>query len=277
MKVAVVAAGTMGAGIGARLRESGAQVFTSVAGRGPATARRAEAAGLVAIDDDLELVGAVDVLLSIVPPGDAQALAARFAPGLTAAKGRVLYVDCNAVAPQTVAQVGETVRAAGSPFADVGIIGAPPRPGGPGPRLYASGEALDGVMRLKDFGLDVRPVPGGVGQASALKMAYGSLTKGLTALGASMALAATAAGVEDLLAAELAASQPELLAWLSRQVPSMPPKAYRWVPEMEEVARFMPDLGGAQMFTGAAAVYAQLEGEEAAEPARLLAQWFDRR
>ena len=41
-----------------------------------------------------------DFILSILPPGDAVALARRFAGALTASNSKPVYVDCNAVSPQ---------------------------------------------------------------------------------------------------------------------------------------------------------------------------------
>ena len=67
--VAIVAQGAMGAGVGARLAERGLRVITSLAGRSEASAKRAEAAGMVAVSDQ-ECVQA-DFFLSICPPSDA--------------------------------------------------------------------------------------------------------------------------------------------------------------------------------------------------------------
>ena len=69
---AVIAAGEMGSGIGRRLTERGARVVTSLEGRGPASAARARDAGMVAIGD-ADLVAQATVILSVVPPGQAQA------------------------------------------------------------------------------------------------------------------------------------------------------------------------------------------------------------
>jgi hypothetical protein len=80
---------------------------------------------------------------------------------------------------------------------------------------------------------------GPVGTASALKMCYGGITKGLIAIGSAMALAAMRAGIGPLLHAELMASQPQLMAGFGRSIPDMFSKAGRWVAEMEEVAGFV--------------------------------------
>ena len=224
MRIAIIAAGEMGAGVGARLHARGAEVMTSLAGRGPDTAERARRAGMVAIDDDAALVAASDIVLSILPPAEAVALAQRLAPALKAARDEVLYADCNAVAPETVRRVAAVVRATGCRFADVGIIGGPPRPEGYTPRFYASGAAAADLRALNDFGLDVRLVAGGVGAASALKMSYASLTKGFTAIGMASARGAENGHVARRCGPNSPQSQPQLFAWLQRQMPTIYPR-----------------------------------------------------
>ena len=121
MRVAIIAPGEMGAAVGARLRRRGAGVATSLAGRSRASAERARCAGFEVVDGDDRLVDEVGVVLSIVPPAQALPLAERLAPALARAGGRVVYADCNAVAPETVRRIAGVVAAAGCPFADVGI------------------------------------------------------------------------------------------------------------------------------------------------------------
>ncbi len=95
---------------------------------------------------------------------------------------------------------------------------------------------------------------GPVGAASALKMSYGGITKGLTAVGSAMILSAERAGVGGP-EAELADSQPGLLAYFTRSVPDMFPKAYRWVAEMEEIAHFHGAEPSQDMYEAIAALY----------------------
>ena len=257
MRIGIIAQGEMGTGIGWRLAQSGAEVSTCVVGRSAASRERAERAGIKIVGDDEALIANCDMLLSILPPSEALSLAQRLAPALSAQKGRVLYVDCNAVAPETVRRVAAAIAPTGSAFADVGIVGGPPRPGYV-PRLYVSGEAAQKFLALRDFGLEILVVEGGIGAASALKLSYAALTKGLTAIGIAVARGATSDGVAEMLRAEFLASQPELHKWLTRQMPTMIPKAYRWVGEMEEIARFLGDDPTAAMFEGAARSYEKI-------------------
>src|SRR5215472_2852865 len=153
--IAVIAPGEMGAGIGQRLRERGARVITSLADRSAASAQRAERAGMVAVASDDE-IAAADMILSVVPPGDAAGLAERLKPAIARAAQKPFYVDCNAVAPPTAEAIGAILAGSGASYVDGGIIGAPPTPTTAGARLYVSGERAKDVMRLNSLGLDTR-------------------------------------------------------------------------------------------------------------------------
>ena len=102
-----------------------------------------------------------------------------------------------------------------------------------------SGPRADLVMTLSNYGLDIRVVNDQIGAASALKMSYAGLTKGLIAVGAAMVGGVSRAGLASELRAELERSQPELLAMLRMRMPAMFSKAYRWVAEMEQMGNFL--------------------------------------
>ena len=257
--VAVIAPGMMGSGVGQRLVENGVEVRTSLAGRSDATLARAKAAGMVGASD--EQIAASDIILSILPPGDAAGLVERLAPALRAATRKPVYVDCNALDPATVLRIARVVQETGATFVDGGIIGGPPRPGYT-PRIYLSGEAAPRAAELTKYGLEMPIQAGPIGAASAMKMSYAGITKGFTALGAAMMLAATRAGTAEALKAELSSSQPALFGWLTRQTPGMYSKAYRWVAEMEEIAAFVgEDPAARQFYEGAARLYERLAAD----------------
>lgn len=262
--VAVIAPGAMGAGTGARLVEHGVTVLTSLTGRSAETIARARNAGMR--DASEEEIASADLFLSILPPGEAVALAERFAPHLKAGNRKPVYVECNAISPPTVERVAAAIAPTGCPFVDAGIIGAPPRPDYNGPTFYASGRDAPRFAALGAFGLKIRVLDGPLSAASALKMSYGGITKGITAIAAAMFVAATRGGSADALFAELKESQPQLLAWFSRQLPAMPSKAYRWVAEMEEVSDFAGGIPAAQhMYEAVAELYEHIARDSAAE------------
>jgi len=255
--VAVIAPGMMGAAVGKRLADNGLKVLTSLKGRSQETVARAKAAGIVGANDE-EIAG-TDFILSILPPGDALALAERFAPALKASNSKPVYVDCNAINPVTVNRVAAVIAPTDCPFVDAGIIGSPPKPGDAGPRFYASGPAAPRFATLRDYGLDIRVLDGAISAASALKMSYAGITKGTQAIGAAMMLAATRAGSADALFAELSSSQKEMFAWFKRGLAQMPPKAYRWIAEMHEIAGFVgDDPAASELYEGAAHFYERI-------------------
>jgi L-threonate 2-dehydrogenase len=268
--VALIAPGMMGSAVGKRLVDNGLKVLTSLTGRSAETLARARAAGMQGATD--AEIAATDFILSILPPGDAVALAQRLAPALTASNGKPVYVDCNAISPKTVERLVAALAPTGTPYVDVGIIGGPPKPGDAGPRFYASGKEAARFATLKQYGLDVRVLEGSLTAASALKMSYAGMTKGTQAINAVMLLAATREGTSDALFAELSKSQPQVLAWLKSYLGVMPPKAYRWVAEMHEIADFVgEDPSGHELYVGAAHFYEQFardyDGDKVADAA----------
>jgi L-threonate 2-dehydrogenase len=235
--VAVIAPGMMGSAVAQRLTSAGVQVRTLLAGRSAASVARAQAAGLT--DASRDQIAEADFILSVVPPGEALALAESLSPAMRAVTRKPVYVDCNAVSPETVLRIDRVVRESGARFVDGGIIGPPPEQDSSRTRIYLSGPDAGTVTVLEQYGLSMPVHPGPVGAASAMKMSYAGITKGFTALGATMMLAATRAGTVDALIDEMKVSQPALLKWLTSQMPKMHSKAYRWIAEMEEIAAFV--------------------------------------
>jgi 3-hydroxyisobutyrate dehydrogenase-like beta-hydroxyacid dehydrogenase len=266
LTVAVIAQGEMGSGIGARLAAHGARVLTSLKGRSEASAARAAKAGMEPVGDDARLVALSDFLLSVIPPGEAVPFARRFAPVIVASAKKPVFVECNAISPARVAEVAAILAPSGAPFIDGGIVGAAPSPEKIGGRIYVSGPEAQRALALKELGLDIRPVEGGIGAASAVKCSYAALTKGTQALGVALILGAMRAGVADALRQELTTSQPQLYAYLERQIPNMYRKAYRWVAEMEEIGEHLglAEPGAREIYRGMARLYEHLGPDQIA-------------
>jgi L-threonate 2-dehydrogenase len=257
--VGLVGTGHMGSAVGRRLRSHGVRVVACVADRSERSRSLASDAGIDLLDDLGGVLRDAEVVLSIVPPAAARAVAHDLAVAASDLDGavldEVLVVDANAIAPATAREIATTLTAAGLGAADGGIIGPPPRDGVT-PRVYVSGDALAPVLRLGHHGLDVRPIDGGVGAASALKLSYAALTKGTAAIALQLLVAAERAGVTEPLLDELRGSLPHHLDVLERQVPGVPAKARRWVGEMEEIEAAFRAVGlPAGTFAGVAELY----------------------
>lgn len=263
--IGVVAPGAMGSAVALRLTGHRARVVTLLDGRSEATRARATAAGMEGVAPDT--LAAADLILSIVPPAEAMGLARSLAPALRQAKRKAVFVDCNALDVRTVKAVAAVVAETGAGFVDGGIIGFPPQPGTPGPVFHLSGGPAAAIAAtLTGLGLRTKSMDGPVGAASALKMSYAGITKGIAAVASAMVLGAERAGAGAALRAELADSQPQLLSRFATTLPDMIPKAYRWIAEMREIAAFLDeDPAAAAMFEAIAQLYERIAQDAAVD------------
>jgi 3-hydroxyisobutyrate dehydrogenase-like beta-hydroxyacid dehydrogenase len=275
--ISIIGAGAMGSGIGRTLVAGGAHVRTYLDGRSEATKARAAAAGMEPAG--MEAILSADLVLSIIPPSQAISVAAEVADAARKAGRPVVFIDCNAISPDTMGKVAAAFADSPVEVFDGSIIGAPPKPGDAGTRLYVSGDTADKTALLAAHGLLVRRINGPLGAASALKMCYSGINKGLIGLGTAMMLAAIRSGADESLKRELAESVPDLDSRFGRALPDMFPKAYRWVAEMEEIAAFLGDDDpAAQIYRGMAGLYRKIAddreagGALAAELERMLSR-----
>jgi 3-hydroxyisobutyrate dehydrogenase-like beta-hydroxyacid dehydrogenase len=253
--IGILSPGDMGHSVGNVLREHGLRVIAYLGDRSARTKALAREAQIEEVPSYRALVEEADVILSILVPAQAVAAAELVAQALRETGADLLYVDCNAIAPQTVLAVGDIITQADGRFVDASIIGGPPREGY-SPRIYASGPDAADFAELADHGLDIIVIDDVVGHASALKLCYASLTKGSAALYAELMIAAKALGVEETLIAEFKHSQADRFAGIERSLPRLPVKARRFVGEMEEMAKMYDALGlSPNMLAGAAKVY----------------------
>ena len=249
--VAVLSPGEMGAGIGSVLVADGLDVVTSLAGRSGLTRTRAAEAGMRDAGSIDDVVAGCDLLLSVLVPSQAVPIAQEVAGAMVRTGARPVYVECNAIAPQTVARIATIIGDAGAAFVDAGIIGGPPRPGRAGARLYCSGPDTSTFQTLAEHGLDVRRVGPRIGQASGLKMVYAASTKGTAAIWTELLVAARALDLSEALMAELGDG-----ASVIGGLVDMPRRSRRWVGEMEEIAATFAGIGlTPKIMEGAADMY----------------------
>ena len=253
--VGILSPGDMGHTVGRVLGEHGLRVITCTQGRSRRTRLLAESANITAVPTYRQLAVESDLILSILVPTQAMAATENVAQVLDDTETELVYADCNAIAPQTVLQIDEIITAVGGTFVDASIIGPPPKNEG-ATRFYASGDDLRIFQELNRFGLDVRPLGAEVGLASAIKMCYASMTKGITALCTELLTAAEILGVSEALGEEFKLSQSTLYERMERGLPSMPPKSRRWIGEMEEISATFEHVGlTPKILAGAADMY----------------------
>jgi 3-hydroxyisobutyrate dehydrogenase-like beta-hydroxyacid dehydrogenase len=257
--IAIVSPGDMGSGIGKVLVQDGYQVLTCLEGRSPLTKESARKSGFQDTPNIATLLSQADCLISIVPPESALSVAQDIAGQIQSAKSGLIYVDCNAIAPQTALKVAEIIEGAGVRFVDGGIIGSPPERKGL-TRVYLSGPDRSEILELHGQNLEFRDLGDKIGTASALKMCYASQTKGTTALWLHSIITAQSLGVLDALRDEWTLSHPPLWGRMEDNLPTVPHRAGRWISEMKEIALTMEGIGlSPDVFEGAAAMYEMVD------------------
>ena len=239
--IAILSPGSMGSAVGKVLRESGYDLVTNLDGRSERTRALAEEAGFRAVSGIDSIVEEADLVMSILVPSEAISVAREAAAAMKRTGASPAYADCNAVSPDTARELGGIIEAAGGRFIDAGIIGGPPGSGSP-PRFYASGPHEAVIGELDGKGIIVPLLGGDVGRASAIKMCYASLTKGVSALQTAALVAAYRLGLSSELEEEMSSSQAKVLAQM-QSVIGLPGKAFRWVGEMEEIAATFESVG----------------------------------
>jgi len=264
--IAVLHPGEMGAALGAGLAARGHRVVWASAGRGAATRERAEHCGLEDVETLARAAQAADIVFSVCPPHAALELARAVA----ACGFGGVYVDANAVSPETTRALQQVVEAGGASYVDGGIIGPPPLPGA-SVRIYVCGNRAAEIAALfEGCIMQALALDGPVGAASALKVCYAAWNKGATALLAAIRALAQQEGVDAALLAEWKVSLPDIPK-RSEAVSRNARKAWRWIAEMEEIAASFEAAGlPAGFHLAAADVYRRLEGfKDAAEPPAL--------
>ncbi|KIY62481.1 hypothetical protein CYLTODRAFT_494599 [Cylindrobasidium torrendii FP15055 ss-10] len=254
--ISLVGAGAMGAALAARMHQNGAgTILSPLEGRSEETIQRAAACGIVSASY-ADIVKTATHILSVVPPGEALAVARTIASAYQQQNTRraLIFVDCNAVNTESVREISAVFSGTNVRFVDGSIIGLPPSETyNPGIFFAPSPDAdmhwfEEFVGTLKGYGLNVFAMEGegvSVGDASALKMAHSAIVKGTLGLMTSAVLAANAsspATARGLIHA-LEISQPRFVDLSDELLAEMIPKAYRFVKEMKEVGGFISAAG----------------------------------
>lgn len=253
--IGVMSPGDMGQAVAQQLKQRGYHVCTALDQRSARSKTLAREAGLTDVGTIARLTEQCDVILSIMNPGSALEFSGEVAQALRANQRQPLFVDCNAIAPVTMQAVNANIVAARGRCADAGIIGPPPR-GAAKISLYVSGPEARELEQLATPQVNVVVLSERIGDASAIKICYGAMNKGLIALALEVLITARRLGVDTALETQLMKTHRDVYDRVMGGLTVMPPKAYRWVPEMLEIARTFESVGMTpRVFQGAADIY----------------------
>lgn len=231
--VGILHPGMMGISVAASFIQAGNEVLWASDDRSLESKNRAKS--LDSFEDTGWLNGLVNrskLIISVVPPHAAKDVAF----DVSSLGFRGIYIDANAISPNTAQQVADEIESSGATYIDGGIIGPPAEISG-STRLYLSGDdAVFAAGKLNGGPLEVIPLSGNnLMSASTLKMAYAGWTKGTNALLIGLITLAQQQGVLTQLFEEWDKSQPALRQKVD-SLGSSVSKAWRFSGEMEEIA-----------------------------------------
>jgi 3-hydroxyisobutyrate dehydrogenase-like beta-hydroxyacid dehydrogenase len=262
--VGIVSPGAMGSAIGAAYAAGGARAVATVAGRSDRTRGLVEAAGLHLVPDLDAVVAEAELVLSVVPPGEAADVAAAIAAAARRVGATPVVADLNATAPATVRRIESILADAGLELVDGSISGGPPRADYT-TRVYLSGPGAETLAAGAPAWLDARLVGEEVGLASAVKMCTASMYKGSTGVLVHALLTAHDHGVLPQVLDDLHDSFPGQIDRAARTIAIAATKADRFVGEMREIAATQDAAGlPPALFEAMAEVYATLATSELA-------------
>jgi len=231
--------GAMGISLAVTAQNTGHTAYWVSAGRSPGTCERAAKHSLVETRTIKELCDRCGVIISVCPPYAATEVAEKV---LTYSfKG--VYADVNAISPQRVKHIGQSMNDAGVQFVDGGIIGGPAwKPDATW--LYLSGRNADQVAECFAGGpLAIEVIGDEIGKASALKMCFAANTKGTTALLCAIVAAAEEMGVRKELEKQWSRHGSEFARNTLARISGVTAKAWRFSGEMEEIASTLEAAG----------------------------------
>jgi len=232
----------MGHSVALVLLEDGFRVVTTLVGRSERTRRLCASAKIMALDSMLAVVDQADIILSVVPPASVKSVATDFAKTVSHSSRKPLFVDCNAESPMTAQEVGEIIDGAKAPYLDACIIG-PAREVRHQCTFYVSGPNAHMFEERLGRSLQTHILGDRIGQASAFKMTFAGLNKGLAALLFELTVAAQEFSFLDELLGLYTALLPGVMQALEQLVPTYPFHAGRRADEMVELAEMLEYYG----------------------------------
>jgi 3-hydroxyisobutyrate dehydrogenase-like beta-hydroxyacid dehydrogenase len=236
-KIGILSIGEMGFHWAKLFKGQGVEVLTYDKDRGEVSRKRGENAGVKSLPSMARLVKEAELIVSIVVPSAAKRVAAKVAKAVVkTGRKELLYLDANAISPMTADAIAAVLKPAGVSFVDGCIIGAAARMG-KGTIVYVSGPQAQSMQALAEFGIPIRVLGSNTSQASAFKVVYAGLTKGLQGLFVELLMGARRFGLLNEVRAQYEESFPGLLDKISTSIVGLRIHAARRAEEMDELKR----------------------------------------
>src|SRR5215475_1546540 len=236
-RIGILSIGEMGYHWAKILTGLGAEVLTYAKDRSETTRKRAENVAVKCVPSMAALVKDADLIVSIVVPSAAKRVATKVATAAAkSGRSNLLYLDANAISPMTAVEIGKVLQPSGVNFVDGCIIGSATKMD-KGAMVYVSGAQAARIQELALYGFSVSVLGPAVAQASAFKVVYAGLTKGLQGLFVELLMGARSFGLLDEILKRYEESFPGLLDKVTSSIVGLRIHAGRRAEEMDELKR----------------------------------------
>ena len=236
-RIGIMSIGEMGFHWAKLLKGHGVEVLTYDRDRGEVSRKRGENAGVKSVESMVELVRESELIVSIVVPSAATRVAGKIAEAVKASRrSDLLFLDANAISPMTADEIATILKPASVNFIDGCIIGSAARMG-KGTIVYVSGAAASRLRELETFNIPIKVLGPNTNQASAFKVVYAGLTKGLQGLFCELFMGARRFGLLEEIRAQYEESFPGLIDKVSGSIVGLQIHAGRRAEEMDELKR----------------------------------------
>ena len=236
-RIGILSIGEMGFHWAKLLKSHGVEVLTFDQDRGEVSRKRGENAGVRSLDSMVELVQSSELIVSIVVPSAASRVATSVAEAVKkSGRKNLIFLDANAISPMTADEIAAVLNPAGIDFVDGCIIGSAAKMG-KGTIVYVSGQQASRLQSLESFNIPIKVLGPNTNQASAFKVVYAGLTKGLQGLFCELFMGARRFGLLKELTAQYEDSFPGLIDKVSSSIVGLRIHARRRAEEMDELKR----------------------------------------
>lgn len=203
---------------------------------------RAEKAGVTIVESLEALIGASEVIMSMVPTAYTLTTAM---DALKHVKAGQLFADASTSLPNDMVEIAKAAADRGLEFTDAAMLGSLPKDKHKVP-ILVSGTGADRFLELmKPLGMDIEKVSGKAGDASAIKLTRSIYMKGLATLMTETLMCAYKNNIQDKIIESISGSLDgeKFIVTANRLIVGNAIHSERRTHEMESVIEFAEECG----------------------------------
>lgn len=204
--------------------------------------KRAEKAGVTIVESLEALIGASEVIMSMVPTAYTLTTAM---DALKHVKAGQLFADASTSLPNDMVEIAKAAADRGLEFTDAAMLGSLPKDKHKVP-ILVSGTGADRFLELmKPLGMDIEKVSGKAGDASAIKLTRSIYMKGLATLMTETLMCAYKNNIQDKIIESISGSLDgeKFIVTANRLIAGNAIHSERRTHEMESVIEFAEECG----------------------------------